>query len=271
MKNPSTTHRCGRQEEACREKGGQYVRVRRGTFLAAALLLLPCMMPQLYAQETPDPSYPQASLPARESSEGTSQHMKEPLLAKAEPEKDTVPTGAAIPSLGARGTDGEVSCRSDPGKGETPRVEWLGQSYLLGRHRSAPGAETDEFFLENEGPEDWSQLLAVQKTKGGTPQSLVNRLRGRVGLRLEVLQQDPSSCVLTVHENLAGQESREGVLLVRAGESAEDALVVISYLLKPSRVEAGKAGLQLEAWRERLLAQTHRQARERTGAGLAQP
>lgn len=139
--------------------------------------------------------------------------------------------------------------------GPASHVEWLGQRYLLGRHQMMGNTINDEYFLENEGPENWSQLLAVQKIEQTHPAVVLNQLRNARNVRCEVLAENSISCVLRVKEAGVPTEAREGVILIQRNASPETGLAVVTYLLKPARVEASTASLQLEAWKERLLAQ----------------
>lgn len=139
---------------------------------------------------------------------------------------------------------------------EPASVEWLGQTWVLCRHQGRAGADTDEYFVQGEGPADWSQVLAVQRIPSGTPAGLAARLGTQAGVHCQVLREDEASCVLALTET--GEDPKDGVLLVQKAGPAGGALIVISYLQRTTRLEATRAALQLGAWRERLLAQAHR-------------
>lgn len=152
---------------------------------------------------------------------------------------------------------------------EPASVEWLGQTWMLCRHQGRAGADTDEYFVQGEGPADWSQVLAVQRIPSGTPAGLAARLGTQAGVHCQVLREDEASCVLALGE--AGDDPKDGVLLVQKAGPAGGALIVISYLQRTTRLEATRAALQLGAWRERLLAQAHRNPPRKAEKAPTQP
>jgi len=149
------------------------------------------------------------------------------------------------------------------------RVEWLGQTWVLGRHQGGMGTETDEYFTDEEGPGEWSQVVAVQRADTGTVAKLKARLGNTAGLQYKVLQEEEGSCVLSLAE--AGEGGRVGVMLVQQAGPPRGGLIVISYLQRNARLEETRAGLQLDAWRERLLAQSHRKPRREAERTPPQP
>lgn len=185
----------------------------------------------------------------------------------ASAETKTGGNDSATGEIPQQGTALDVKTTAPDSRPES--VEWLGQTWVLRRHQGGAGADTDEYYTEGEGPEDWSQVLAVQRARAGTPATLAARLGNQTGVHCRILREDKDSCVLSLVEQ--GDEEKEGVMLVQKQPPAEGTLVVISYLQRPSRLEASRAALQLGAWRERLLAQAHRRPAREAGNAPAQP
>lgn len=150
---------------------------------------------------------------------------------------------------------------------------WLGQDFVRFRQGEEAGLRSEEYRLRTEEGTEWSQRVTVRQFHLAPRVSLA----GFCGVLLKAVE---AACPGSQVECLL-KPGRRAVYVVGGGEKdpmqrtqvcllllegGPGDLLVFQYSQRPGRLDQNLAELQLNAWRERFLAQA-RQASEGGEAG----
>ena len=172
--------------------------------------------------------------------------------------------------------------RSPPERSVTPPqrvLEQYGSVFVLSRSTQEHGVQTEEYLLQGDTREEWTQLLTYQRIATAEPMGadqyvglLMRHLGEAVSApRFRVLQQGRDAAIFGVHYPAAVRsEEQFGVALVTVPDARRPSEIhVIQFAVSPQRVPPGELDLLVKRWQARF--QTQAASLARPSAALASP
>ena len=148
---------------------------------------------------------------------------------------------------------------------ERRTIQQDGLTFTLARSARADTVETEEYFLEGENAETWSQMIAYQRVALPEPvgaDQYVGWLKRQLeqhgsSPRVRILQQGKSAAIFGVQydrsENAAEQFGL--ALATIADPRRPNELHLIQYLVSPSRMSIEDMEVRVKRWQARFQSQ----------------
>lgn len=148
---------------------------------------------------------------------------------------------------------------------ETRVLRHDGLTFLLSRSTKHDSTETEEYFLQGESQESWSQMITYQRVTLPEPvgaDAYVNWMKKRFeqntgGPRLKVVQQGKTAAIFGVqYPKMEKTEPQFGLALAMVPDLRRpNELHIIQYVINPSRVSLADMELQVKRWQARFQSQ----------------
>lgn len=186
------------------------------------------------------------------SAAGAIAPAQEPLAkATPPPESATPPAGtpAAVEKAGA----------------ERRTIQQYGMTFVLLRSSRQDNVETEEYFLEHESPENWSQMLTYQRVLMPEPlgaDQYTTWLKRRfeesaAGPRLRTVQQGKLASIFGVQYPKTPKAEEEFCLALVTSPDAgrPNELHVVQFAINLARLPVEEMELQVKRWQARFQSQ----------------
>jgi len=170
-------------------------------------------------------------------------------------------TNAGAPSRAAEETAPAVA----PAAPERRTIQQFGLTFVLSRSTRSDSTETEEYFLEGESAESWSQMITYQRITLPEPLGAdlyVTWLKKHFeqspgGPRLKVVQQGKAASIFGVQYAKTDKSPEQfGLALVSVADPRRpNQLHLIQYAINPSRVSLEEMELQVKRWQARFQSQ----------------
>ncbi|PTY05270.1 hypothetical protein DB347_17555 [Opitutaceae bacterium EW11] len=148
---------------------------------------------------------------------------------------------------------------------ETETLQLYGQTFVLTGSIHSDVVHTEEYVLQGESADNWSQLLTYQRVRLPEPfptdeyvMLLKRCLEQRGGApRIRIVQQGKTASLFGIHY-LATDRTPEQValaLLTIADPQRPNELHLVQYAVNPARLSLEEMELQIKRWQGRLQSQ----------------
>ena len=172
-------------------------------------------------------------------------------------------TTPAVNSEGSTAPGEAAAAAADPRAGRT--IQQDGFTFVLRRSTRKETVDTEEYFLPNETPENWSQMVSYQRVQLPQPMGAdlyVGWLKSQIeessgSPRLRVVQSGKEASIFGVQYPKDGKADEQFALaLVTVPDPRRpNELHLIQYSIQTQRVPVQDMELQVKRWRARFQSQ----------------
>lgn len=146
-----------------------------------------------------------------------------------------------------------------------------GLTFVLARSTRHDSTETEEYFLQGESQESWSQMITYQRVTLPEPlgtDAYISWMKKRFeqnpgGPRLKVVQQGKTASIFGVqYPKTEKTDPQFGLALAMVADPRRpNELHIIQYVINPARVSLADMELQVKRWQTRFQSQAASLAR----------
>ena len=173
-------------------------------------------------------------------------------------------------TAGSRGSIENKSARASA-KTEVPKISAEGETFVLRSSSRAAGVETEEYGLEGQSEDRWTELITCQRvvlSEALNADEYVDVLKQRLQAsnptaHLRVLQTNPRAAVFGVeYRSENPRETQLAFVLVTAlGANRSREIQLVQYAMHPGNMDSEQIQVRAKKWQARfqsqaLLAQT---------------
>lgn len=178
--------------------------------------------------------------------------------------EETAPASTAVVPLGAQHENLAMVAASAP-SADRHVIQQYGLTFVLARSSRSESTETEEYFIQGESAESWSQMITYQRLVLPDPiatDHYVIWLKKHFdqtpgGPRLKLVQQGKAASIFGVQypKSEKSGEQFELVLVTVADPRRPNELHLIQYAINPDRVSLEEMELQVKRWQTRFQSQ----------------
>lgn len=147
----------------------------------------------------------------------------------------------------------------------TKTLTEFGQSYVLNSSQRSESLNTEEYVLQGETAENWSQAIVYQRILFATPaapDSLVGSIKKRLeesaaDAQLRLILQGRNASIFAVHYAKSAHHSEQVAIALAAVADPKrpNELHVIQFALRPERLDLATMESMVKRWQARFQSQ----------------
>lgn len=146
-----------------------------------------------------------------------------------------------------------------------PTIQQDGLTFVLAHSTRSDSVETEEYFLEKESPESWSQMLTYQRVMLPEPLAsdhYVSWLKQHLeqspgGPRLRIVQQGKNASIFGIHYGKTANAGEQfGLALITTADPRRpNELHLIQYTINTGRIPVNEMEVLVKRWQARFQSQ----------------